>query len=214
MSNIFDKLGVLLRSKVGGLTDDIGSSVGTGVSKNQVDKLRKQVNSAVEYEESIQKQILTLTDEITDLNQQIDHAIEQGKDANARHLIATLQRREQHLTLLQGDLETHQLMLNELILQVNQLDAVVSEQKPPQTSSTDAPVASTDRLQDRVTKFQQVIDESQARINELGEKIKSKNAPVTPKPTAKANHSHDDSVEEVGEVEDELEQRRNRLMKR
>lgn len=210
MSNIFDKLGVLFRSKVGGLADDIGSSLGVGVNRNQVDKLRKQVNSAVEYEGNIQKQIDSLGAEIADLNQQIDRAVEQGQDANARHLITTLQRREQHITLLQGDLETHQIMLNELILQVNQLDSVVADQNNRQESTPETPTApNTEELQNRVNKFQQVIDESQSKISELGEKIKSRHSDVVPQALNDA-----EQTEQSDDVDDELDQRRNRLMKR
>lgn len=202
MTNIFDKLGVLLRSKVGGLADDLASPFGSGTKRGQVDKLRKQVNSAVEYEENIQKQIRTLEAEITDLNHQVDRAVEQGQDATARHILTTLQRREQHLTLLQGDLETHQMILNELILQVNQLDAVVSDQSQPVTEPVE-PRSDVDDLQNRVDKFQQVIHDSQSRINELGEKIKAK-------------HETQSSDQEAtdDDIDDELEKRRNRLMKR
>jgi phage shock protein A len=204
MSNIFDKLGVLFRSKVGGLADDIGSSLGVGVNRNQV------VNSAVEYEGNIQKQIDSLVAEIADLNQQIDRAVEQGQDAKARHLITILQRREQHITLLQGDLETHQIMLNELILQVNQLDSVVADQNNRQESMPEAPTApNTEELQNRVNKFQQVIDESQSKISELGEKIKSRHSDVVPQALNDA-----EQTEQSDDVDDELDQRRNRLMKR
>lgn len=174
-----------------------------GVNKSQVDKLRKQINSAVGYEEDIQKQIGALEAEIAGLNQQVDQAVQQGQDAVARHLISTLQRREQHLTLLHGDLETHQRMLNELILQVNQLDAVVSENVQRESSAPAAPTS--DELEARVNKFQQVIDESQSRISQLGEKIKAQHADSSPIESEQPTEA---------EVDDELEQRRNRLMKR
>jgi phage shock protein A len=164
----------------------------------------------VEYEGNIQKQIDSLVAEIADLNQQIDRAVEQGQDAKARHLITILQRREQHITLLQGDLETHQIMLNELILQVNQLDSVVADQNNRQESMPEAPTApNTEELQNRVNKFQQVIDESQSKISELGEKIKSRHSDVVPQALNDA-----EQTEQSDDVDDELDQRRNRLMKR
>jgi phage shock protein A len=206
MSSFFDKLGILIRSKVGGITDDLGSSLKFGVNKSQVDKLRKQINSAVEYEEDIQKQISALSVEIANLNQQADQAVEQGQDATARHLIATIQRREQHLTLLQGDLETHQRMLNELILQVNQLDSVVSEQTAREPSTPATP--SAQELEERVNKYQQVIDDSQSQISKLGEKIKAKTADSSASMVEQPNEPSE------ADVDDELEQRRNRLMKR
>jgi phage shock protein A len=184
MSSLFDKLNTLLRAKVSGMVDDVTGRNPRPQERPEplpttVEGLRERINQAVAYEEKLQQQINDQEDEIAALDAQADRAVSQGKEALARHLIAKVQRKAQHVEMMRADLETHQRVAEELILQVNQLDATLSEVDlpqsdvtPPQQAPTNIPEA--DDIQAANARMSTVIDDAQKRMNMLGEAIRQR----------------------------------------
>ncbi|TVR23040.1 MAG: hypothetical protein EA396_04580 [Anaerolineaceae bacterium] len=216
MSGLFDKLNVLLRSGVNHFLDDVASSVPrSDAPRNEsatVDSLRERINRAVEYEQTLTRQIDGLITEINGLNEQADRAIAAGQEAMGRHLIAKIKRREQYLDMLRADLAMHQRIAEDLILQVNQLDAAVaSHQHAEQSAATpeDDGTATSDAAQDATNRFRRVLDEAQGRIDSLGEKLRSRQ-----EVTADALDDEPTTQADSAAVDDELEARRDRLAKR
>ncbi|GAB4343587.1 MAG: hypothetical protein Kow00117_22180 [Phototrophicales bacterium] len=209
-NNLFDKLNVLLRSKVGGLLDGKLPSVRRG-SQDDVQTLRKRINEAVDYEKQLQQQIKALIAEREDLDRRADDAVQKNNEAMAKHFIARIQRLDQRIEMMQAELRSHEQVAQELIDSVNRLDAAVAdntyasqtdepqqvEQNPAKTFATQA----TDR-------FQQVFHNAQQKITDLSDKIKSRQDE-----SRTILEDADDLPNEVDQakIDDDLAARRNRL---
>jgi phage shock protein A len=202
MTGLFDKLNTLLQARLRGVIDGIASPgqnspQDDGQPDDQtVESLRKRVNKAIEYENKLTAQITDLEDEIAALDDQADRAIEAGKDALGRHLVTKIQRRQKLLTMLQADLDSHRRIAQDLILQVNQLDAAVAE----------AEYQAQQDQADESTRFQRAFENAEDKIRALGDKIRAREAIAT---DDDATLQADDAV-----VDDDLDNRRNRLMKK
>ncbi len=215
MTSFFDKLNLLLRSSVNNLLDDIAPTreESPRSKKRTVESLRERINQAVAYEEDLQKQINAQEDEILSLNEQADRAVEQGRDALARHLIAKVQRRQQHLEMLRVDLDTHQRIAQDLILEVNRLDAALASMQAPQATPAKSGKADFVEAEEQATesdnRYQKMMEDAQARMTILGEKLQVRRQRVDQSLTDDTDLQADSPA-----VEDELEVRRNRLMKK
>lgn len=215
MSGLFDKLNVLLRSSVNRFLDDVASSVPRPNAPRDdsatVESLRDRINRAVEYEQTLTRQIDGLIAEIDGLNGQADRAIDGGQEAMARHLIAKIKQREQYLDMLRADLAMHQRIAEDLILQVNQLDAAVaSQQYTEQEATTEQDETVQEAAQAATNRFQRVLDEAQGRIDSLGEKLRVRQSATTESLADDIPETPADSAA----VDDELEARRDRLTRR
>ena len=206
MADLFRKLNTLVKSNVGDLTPDNFRQRLPGLGKDmdrEIAGLRERINEAIEHEDTLQKRVVELRQEVEQFDQQADEAVKQGNDAQARHLIAQMQRTQQRLTMAESDLQAHQLIAQELIQKVNLLEATVAdvrrekaeEQAPPEDVGE----------QSTIETLTNVLKEAQ-------EKIASRVAqPETP--TDERLTETDQPVDEA-RVDDDLDARRNRLSKR
>lgn len=215
MTSFFDKLSTLIRARVSTFLDDItpdfGSSTSTEPKPRTVKALRERVNQAIEYEKDLQRQIEAQERDIATLNEQADRAVQQGNEAMARHLIAKVQRTQQHTGMLRADLAMHQKVAQDLILQVNELDAVIADMENESKAASDAQSqaeANAERSHEIVNRFHRVFDSAQNTIDSLGERLRLR------------KDQTENQIEETPpqadspSVNDELEARRNRLMKK
>lgn len=135
-----------MKVKLSDLSDDLvgrraprsGNSPVSGKrGQETVDDLRKRINEAIEYEDKLQRQIDAMRDEIATLNRQADESINKGNEAMARHFVARIQRTEQRLEMIEGDLNAHRLIAEELITQVNLLDSALADARYREEKPTD-----------------------------------------------------------------------------
>lgn len=163
MSDLFRKLNTLMRAKVSEVLDDVTSGelprIPNPMNKKldqDIETLRERINQAIDHEDQLQAKVGQLEAEIAQLDAQADAAVEQGQDAQARYLIAQMQRAQQRLEMARSDLREHQLVAQELIQRVNLLEATVAdvrhaeasrdEQQPEQQASSPQPGSRKTRI--------------------------------------------------------------------
>lgn len=201
MSNsLFDKLNVLLRSKVSSALDINLPSI-KREEKTDVDSLRQRINDAVDYETKLQAEIQTLHKEVEDLDRRADQAVQQNNEAMAKHYVTRIQRVKQRIEMMEAELGSHQTVAQELIDSVNRLDAAVADAQPQEADKTFGEQA-TERMQ-------QVFHNAQQKIADLSDKIKSRQDEARSVLDDDTN-APDTEVDE-SRVEDDLAERRNRL---
>lgn len=207
MNDFLKKLNVLIKASLNDAVSGETSRSHTRRSRNpetDVNVLRQRINDAVQYEDQIKGQIRQLEAEVARWDQQADEAVQRGDDASARYMIEQMHRAEQRITLAQGDLREHQRATQELIQNVNTLDAAVAE---AQRQQPDTPTPST------LPDLGNVLKQARETITTLAE-------------TAAAQREVDESTEartslndtpaqdrDDVSVDDDLERRRQRLSK-
>jgi len=205
MNDFFKKLNVLIKAS---LNDVVSSGEDAPhprvrLSKNVEDEikaLRERVNDAVRYEDEIKARIRQFEDEAVRWDQQADEAVGQGRDEAARYAVVQMQRAQQRATVAQSDLREHQRSTEELIQRVNMLDAVVAEARRSEPAPDNAPDLGN------------VLRATREKIASLAETAAAA--------TAAASDAQSDLTPEAptssdpAAVDDDLEQRRQRLSKR
>ena len=131
--NLLDKLNVLVQASI---RDTVGSGLKLPSLKRagknldrEVAALRQDLNTAMEEENTLQAQVTALEAEILRLDELADRAVMDGRDAEARHTVAQMQRAKQQLTMVQSDLDHHRYALQELMQQVNRLESIIEVAK-------------------------------------------------------------------------------------
>jgi hypothetical protein len=152
MSDLIDKLNVLLRSNLNNLLSgntDRGDApklppdkLGKDVDR-EIAALRKQIDVALNEEDSMKARLETLRQQVADFDQQTDQALQRGSDSQARQLVGQMQRVRRQAESLQTDLTQHQEATFALIQQVNTLEAMVSDARRAQAEAPTASTAST-----------------------------------------------------------------------
>lgn len=229
MSDLFKKLNTLINAKINSAVGDISQGarrrVPLGRSDKSVDRtikqLRGQINKAIEYEDTLQRNVAQLGEEVARLDAQADDAVRKGNDVLARKLIADMQRAQQRLAMAEADLQEHQLVAEELISKVNTLEATVADTRRAEEQAAESAqeeTASPDNIHKRspLDSFDDVMETAQEKIgnlaNLMGEKKDQLSSYIQGDPPSR------ESVVEEGikesKIEDDLEQRRNRLSKR
>lgn len=212
MSDLFKKINTLLKSNLNDVLSDkreVGSGRRAVVPGKEIDRevaaLRDRINDAVAYENALQSRVQTLQEEVSRLDQKADEAVRQGSESQARYLIDQLQRAQQRLRMAEADLSEHQLVTQELIQRVNQLDAVVAENKRQQELASPPP-AGEPPVQVLSDVLKEVREKIAGQANaDPAESMQGEAAPAplqeNPPPTTQT-------------IEDDLEARRQRLSKR
>jgi len=221
MSDLINKLNVLIRATVssglsgGGPAENRERSVSHGpehLSDQAVDAqiktLRQHIDAALDAEDGLRQKIESAQVQIDQLDQQVDAALLDGDSGNARVLAQRLQQQRQRLVSQQADLDLHRRATSDLIEQVNQLEAQISDARANRAPTLEPPEV---LVADRVEIPLHVADEEQDKnpaapktvrvpINvRPGDPPVVRPAPVVPPP----NNSAD--------VDDDLARRRSRL---
>ncbi|MBE0690833.1 MAG: hypothetical protein IH587_12010 [Anaerolineae bacterium] len=152
MSDVFQKLNVLLRAGMRDLVGDDPLNLSTIRNilqpeqlgkdfEHEVAALREKINEALDYEEMLSNRVKDLQAEVERLDAQADRAVELGEQDRARTLLAQQQRAAQRLSMAESDLREHRFVTQELIQRVNQLESVVADasaaQEPPTQIAAD-----------------------------------------------------------------------------
>lgn len=140
MDDLFKKLNTLIRANLGEVPNIHLPRLQRSVDLDkQVEDLRKKVNEALEYEDTLQATVHNLRAEAEKLDAEADAAIQRGMDDQARRLLDQLKRTEQRLAMAESDLREHQRAVEDLIKRVNQLDATVADNKATAQQQPPAP---------------------------------------------------------------------------
>jgi phage shock protein A len=216
MNDLFKKLNVLIKSSVNDAVrgvvnpDESSPRRQTRLDKNidvEIEGLRERINDAVRYEEGMKARIQQYADEAARWDSQADEAVANGNEASARYEIERMKRAEQRAATVEGDLRAHQRATEELIQRVNMLDAVVADVRRAQAGGTPAQepanqVPANIQLPD----LSNVLREAREKIASLGELAAAQRDLATPEQTT--------SEGDEAAIDDDLDQRRQRLSKR
>jgi hypothetical protein len=137
MDDLLKKLNTLVSAQVNDLAAKIPSFGGKPDVSRQVTELRERVNTAMAHEEQLRSTVLTLRDEIVNLDTQVNNALQNGQEPIARALLDQMQRLEKRLAFAEADLRQHQNAAADLIGRVSALEAAVQN-----ASSATAPAIS------------------------------------------------------------------------
>jgi phage shock protein A len=143
MNDLLKKLNTLARAKLSDLTPNLPSFERSPNLERQVNELRQRINEALAHEDQLQAMAQGLRDEVARLDALADDAVAQGRDADARYLLEQLKRAEQRLSFAEADLRAHQRSAEELIRNVNMLEASVADVKATQQNPPAPAPAST-----------------------------------------------------------------------
>lgn len=179
--------------------------------------LRQRVDDALAYQDNLQAKIDKLYQEIADWDDKANQAVSDGRDTDARFALGRLQQSQRELEIAESALREHKIVAQELISQVNMLEAVLEQAEREKNAPTDnthnVPVdVEDDEAQDDsiARTITQKLDETR---RSLGQLVASRTAPPmsdemqivdeVPQPPP---HPIDDR-----KVEDDLALRRARL---
>lgn len=129
MNDLLKKLNTLMRAQLGDLTPDLPSFPRRPDLDGQVEDMRARINDALAHEDQLMAKVQALRTEAERLDADADAALSRGDQTHARHLLMQLQRTEQRLTIAEADLRSHQRAAEELIRQVNVLEATIADAK-------------------------------------------------------------------------------------
>lgn len=144
MTNLLDKLNVLVKSSLNSFLGDAGASgppkvpaerLGKDID-GEVARLRQQIDSALNQEDAMLKRLEELQQQIDSYDQQADSALQRNDEATARYLIQQMQRQQQLASMLQAELDQHRRATSEFIERVNMLEALVSNARSQQTPAS------------------------------------------------------------------------------
>ncbi len=215
MSDLIDKLNTLIRAKVnsslgGGGTvdrDDRRPPISDREIDTQLATLRQQIDTALNAEDAMQKRLDDANAQIDALDRQVDAALLDGNDVQARTLTQQLQRQRQQAAMSAADLEDHRRATSSLIEQVNELEALVSDARARETQNQGEPLPT-----EYVSASQPPAQtESQAVPVSVRVPINRPAAPTTtpPKPSESATPAK--SPPSSADTDEELARRRARL---
>ena len=202
MNDFLKKLNVLIQAGINDVLEESQKAVSSPRKlidrqwlgkdiDNEVGYLRGQINKALDYEDELQSRIRDLEQEMTELDQQADAALERDETDQARYLVERMQRAQQRLTMTEADLNEHRIATQELIMRVNELDATISEArhsesqsvaKPQQEGSVglaeealaSASLQKAQELSQQAGKvLSDVLKEARQKINEMGDMVEA-----------------------------------------
>jgi len=125
MDDLLKKLNTLVSSQVNDLAAKLpGFDRKPDVSRQAAD-LRQRVNTAMAHEEQLRSTVLTLRDEIANLDSQVNASLQNGQEPIARALLDQMQRLEKRLAFAEADLRQHQASAADLIVRVSALEAAI-----------------------------------------------------------------------------------------
>jgi phage shock protein A len=204
MTDLFKKLDTLLRAKLHEFVTEAPSNAAKELRQRltpsqlgenfgpEVGKLREHVNRALDYETQLQDQLANAQNEVTRLDDLADQQVQAGRDADARYTLQQLQAAERRVKFLESDLQEHRRVTQDLLLQVNQLEAAQADAQHArnvQPSAQPAPEQTPARFSDQVAASTQAAtatahDPNAGRVPDLG-RLSAKPTQAPPAEAAK-----------------------------
>ncbi len=242
MSNLIDKLNLLVRSSLNNVLSDTpdrgdqsqlpkvpAARLGKDIDK-EIAELRRRIDAALSEEDAMQARLDQLQQQIAAYDQQADDALQRGDEPNARYLIQQMQRQQNLAGMMQAELEQHRRSTSDFIQRVNTLDAIVTDarreqqnqqQAQPAVQQSAAPVESQGEQAPGVS-LSNLLREARERVeNALSSGDPAHHIPITiesteitePTKTAAAAPKGAPAAPNDAQVDDDLAKRRSRLSK-
>lgn len=176
-NSFFEKLNVLVRSQINDLVsferDNDERSRRDVFSRREVQQglegdvktLRQRVDEALAYQDELQARADKLYGEIADWDAKADRAVDDGREQDARFALGRLQQAQREVEMVEADLREHRYLTQDLITQVNQLEAVVDQSKREQAN--DAPVVDDDSGEHLGRSLMNRMDETRRQLSDL-----------------------------------------------
>lgn len=220
MDSLFKKLNLLVKATVSDLIGGEDKSekrpIGPGRLGKNIDKeireLRGRVDQALQYEDELQRKLDALIDDIAEWDRKADDAVGGGREEDARYAVQRMQAAMRQRSMIEADLDEHRMVTQELIGNVNQLEAVVQEAQRQQaakaSSESAAPVdsAAAEKVSGGIKVLSDALRDARDKVGDI----------LSSRTEAAAAPSPMEEVEKEiqnAEVDDELAQRRARLSK-
>lgn len=108
-----------------------------GGLQKDVQTLRKRIDEALAHQDALQGKIDGLYAEVAEQDNIADAAVKDGREDDARRAIGRMQQAQREMAMLEADLKEHQYVTQELISQVNTLDAVITQAPDDDETITD-----------------------------------------------------------------------------
>ncbi len=145
MSDLFDKLNVLVRSRLNAALNSSpetrnaaridAANISLNDAETAVRTLRSEVAAALKVEDAIRKRMDTATTKMSDADQQADSALLAGDDETARRYARQVEQERRTLTAMQEELDAHRDSTAQLLDQVNQLESIVADRRAAETAT-------------------------------------------------------------------------------
>ncbi|MCS7071519.1 MAG: hypothetical protein NZM00_08445 [Anaerolinea sp.] len=146
MADLFKKLQVLIRASLNDLLSDESARSRPDEDPRRVQKeiereltaLRERIHKALDYESRLQEQVKALEAEAQQFHAQVEKALRDGRDDQARIHQEQVLRASRGLEMTRSDLREHQRVTRDLIQRVNTLEAYIAEVKRRNQHEQDA----------------------------------------------------------------------------
>jgi chromosome segregation ATPase len=140
MSDLIDKLNMLVRSRVNSVLggggsgfdarrDDPDKPINLNELEREIREMRKHIEDALNTEDEMQRKLEEATAQAVAFDQQADAALANGEDDTARQFVQQYQKAQRSAETLASELDLHRRATSQLIEQVNKLEAVVADRK-------------------------------------------------------------------------------------
>lgn len=140
--SFFKKLNTLVRAHINDVIDrDDDSPISRSRRKflarhdiqeglsGDVAGLRRRVDEALAYQDELQSRADKLYAEISEWDEKADKAVAEGREQDARFAVERLQQAQRELEMNESALREHRSVTEELISQVNTLEAIVDQSR-------------------------------------------------------------------------------------
>lgn len=186
MSNsFFGKLNHLVKAHVNSILDPIDEETSKSRKKalsrmdirgglqKDVIVLRQRIDDALKHEGELQAKVDKLYQEIAEWDRKADEAVAAGKENDARYALERMQQANRDLAMFEADLKEHRYITQELISQVNMLDATIqaSEDEDAQESTTEPEPTSEDIGRQIVQQLDNTREKLSGLISEYTAKV-------------------------------------------
>ncbi len=229
MSDLIDKLNLLVRSRVNSVIGGVGGKgdsrhddpdkpININELEREIRDLRKHIEDALNTEDDMQRRLDEATAKAVAFDQQADQALANGQDDTARQFVQQYQKAQRNAEMIASELDLHRRATSQLIEQVNKLEAVVADRKAGnQNIQTPEEVAQEEErikipIQREAPATPTPAAEAPPPTIKIGVGVKPP-PPVVPTvevPEPTVQDKIKDEVEKA-KIEDDLASRRNRL---
>ncbi|MEL6525705.1 MAG: PspA/IM30 family protein [Chloroflexota bacterium] len=238
--NFFNKLNTLVRAHVNNIVDPMDEdsrerrqkalsqkTIRGGLQKD-VALLRQRVDDALQYEGELQNRVDKLYAELSDWDDKADKAVKEGREQDARYALSRMQQAQKDVQMTEADLQEHRIITQDLLQQVNRLEATVQAAEeaaaqtvdedgnieiPVNTGSTSSNSPSVDEIGSQIV---QQLDKSRQHLSSLISDYTARVTGDTPPPSEPQNNQPSRPIPhpvDRRKVDDEYSARLSRLSK-
>ena len=218
MDSLFDKLSTLVNAQ---LNDFLGKNPKSPLARIRLDaedvennprrtvkSIRDRLEEAMAYEDEIQAKIDKLTQEVIQLDEQVDAMIKANDEFGSRRVQGQLNMKQQQLSIAESELRDHRTLTQHLMQEMTSLEMALDNQQrqPKQPASTPSSTKSgggvripIDGAEDNSSQENTVIDVVTNKFNETRSSLENllNNSPVPKAPEVSKRFEKFDIVDEV-----------------